>query len=288
VHLHSLLQILNSCCGICWSTSDNSSFVDPRSTLLHSQQHELNTPSLNDVSKCLSNVILPNATRGEAAVERHDASTDSVQRDRTESVSDASQYVAGGCAVRYPSLSDTPLASTVSSPSLDDDSGNHTSISPSPQGSTIFESMNGSMSSRLPSLTPSPRSFDAGPSIQTVVPQVPLSTGRFTCPSCPRTFAGQIKREFVPASSNSYSVTQLTILNSRHAQTYRHIHVCPVSGCPWNFNLAKDLRRHLAQHNPQAPRYQCPVSNCRTRRHRLGNTFSRPDLLTRHMERFHG
>ncbi|KAF8860749.1 hypothetical protein BDZ45DRAFT_800458 [Acephala macrosclerotiorum] len=168
--------------GILHALHTHTVYVDPRSTLLNSQQHELITPSLNDVSECLDDVTslrgvtLPDVTRGEAAVERHDASTGSVQRDRTESVSDASQYVTGGCAVRYPSLSDTSIGSTVSSPSLDDESGNHTSISPSPQGSTNFESMNGSMSSRLSSLTQPPRILDIVPSIQSVVPDSPPST----------------------------------------------------------------------------------------------------------------
>jgi hypothetical protein len=127
--------------------------------------------------------------------------------------------------------------------------------------------MNGSMSSRLPSLTPPPRTLDAAPSIQGVGPHSPSSTGRFTCPNCPRIFTEQAKL-------------------TRHVQTYRHAHFCPVSSCPWNFNLPKDLRRHLAQHNPQAPRYQCPVNNCPSTR--AGHGFTRPDLLTRHMERFHG
>jgi hypothetical protein len=192
VHLHNYLQILNKFCLYCYIQSDNLPSVHPRSTLLCNPHYELITLNLNDVSECPVDISLNDVSRGEAAVE---GSTDSAQRDRTESVSDASQYVAGDSAMQNPYLSETSVASSSSTPSLDDESRNHTSLSPSPQASTISASMNGLMSSRLPSLTLSPRTHDADRSISVVVSQPP-SNGKFTCPNCPRTFTGQAKARF--------------------------------------------------------------------------------------------
>ncbi|KAF8859558.1 hypothetical protein BDZ45DRAFT_742370 [Acephala macrosclerotiorum] len=148
--LHPLRHLIDS--TLLWNhhlpaaPSDNPPTVAPQSVLLHKPHYELNTPALKDVSKCSSD-----ETWGEAAVERYDASPDFVRSDREESVSDASQYVTGGCAVRYHFFSSLRP--------------------PSPQGSTISESINASSSSQLAPFTPSPQSSDAGSSPPIVAPQ---------------------------------------------------------------------------------------------------------------------
>jgi len=141
--------------------------LDPRSTL-YKPSNVLGQPSLIDVSECSS----PDGTRGEAAVELHDDSPSTVQRDRTELVSDASQYVAEEGMVRDHSLSADSLNTQLSDPSLDDESGDHTSISPlsqptaSSQSSTSesqFEQLEDASLTKLPD-------------------------GTFKCPKCPRTY----------------------------------------------------------------------------------------------------
>jgi hypothetical protein len=68
-------------------------------------------------------------------VERHDDSTDAVS-DCAKSVSEASQNDADESAVRISSfVSDQPTGST-SSPSMDDESGSHSSLSPQTQVTT--------------------------------------------------------------------------------------------------------------------------------------------------------
>ena len=62
-------------------------------------------------------------------MERHDVSTDLV-RDCARSVSDASQNDADESAVREISFVSDSLFGSVCSPSLEDESGNHTSMSP--------------------------------------------------------------------------------------------------------------------------------------------------------------
>jgi len=173
VHLHSLFQILHDFCLHCYLALDNPPTLAPQSILFRKPHYELNTPFLKDVSKS----SLSDETWGEAAVERHDTSPDLVRSDREESVSDASQYVADGCAARYHFLCSLK--------------------SPSPQGSTISESINASSSSQ-PAFTPPPQNSDASSSPLIVAPraQVPLTTRQFTCPDCPRTFAGHAKLSF--------------------------------------------------------------------------------------------
>ena len=116
-------------------------------------------------------------------MERHEVSTD-WDHDRSKSVSDASQNDTDESAVRkFFFVSDLPSGS-VSSPSLDDESGNHTTVSPESQSMAPLETPNGSMSSKLAS--PSLRS-EAGLVTQPAIP-LPLPNGRFGCPKCPRIF----------------------------------------------------------------------------------------------------
>lgn len=159
--------------------------MDPRSLLLPNPPHVLETPSLNDDSKCPS----PDRTWGEAAVERHDASPDPVQRDRTGSVSDASQNVAGGGVARDDFFSDSSPVSGISSPLLDDESGNNTSISPISQGSAVL----------APAGTGAASVFVAAANLSNVAPGIasvgPILTpdGQYMCPQCPRIFDGFLK-----------------------------------------------------------------------------------------------
>jgi hypothetical protein len=191
-----LFLILNSFCLDCYLHSDNPPTLDPRSTFLHNPPNVLETPSLPDVSECSHE-----NTWGEAAVGRHDGSPDPVQHDRTESVSDASQCVSVvGGVVRDLSLSANSSVSTPSSPSLDDESANHTSISPSSSNTTARESVNGSMPGQLPSLAPSStRTPHAGPNVQAVAP-THLPNGQYMCPRCPRKFLGLAKARYEPST----------------------------------------------------------------------------------------
>jgi hypothetical protein len=175
------LQILNSFCLGCYLQSDTSPTLDPRSDF-HIYINGLTPPSLIDVSRCSS----PDVTWGEAAVELHDASPDLVH-DRSKSVSDASQNDPVESAVREVSfVPDTP-SDSASSPSLDDESRNQTSISPESQSTTLSQTPNGLMSSKLAS--PSLRST-VGLVTNSVVP-LSLPNGRFKCPKCPRSFHQQ-------------------------------------------------------------------------------------------------
>ena len=125
-------------------------------------------------------------------MERHDDSPESVHRDRTESVSE-SQIVTGGGVVRDLFLSDSfpnsPVVSRVSSPSLDDESGYHTTISPSSPGTMAVDDGN------LPDLLPTPNS-NAALGMQGPGP-ITMSDGNFMCPQCPRTFKGFVKARYV-------------------------------------------------------------------------------------------
>ncbi|KAH6690264.1 hypothetical protein BKA61DRAFT_287594 [Leptodontidium sp. MPI-SDFR-AT-0119] len=180
-----------------------------------------------------------------------------------------SQIVTGGGVVRNIFLSDSSpnsrMISRVSSPSLDDETRYHTSIPPySPRPTNL--DLDGSIPTQLPSLSPA-RGSNAAPSMHGPGP-ISMPNGEFMCPQCPRTFDGFVKA-------------------SRHLQEYRHTYVCPVVGCRWSFRLPKDLRRHSLQHTHRPRRLSCPVAGCNHKRPGSDNTFSRPDLLKRHMTNFH-
>lgn len=236
--------------------------MDPRSAFLDNLHNVLVLPLSGDLAECSHENTL-----GDAATACHLDNPDPVQRDRTESVSDASQCVSVvGGVVRDLSFSANSSVSTPSSPSLDDESPNHTCVPPSSSNTTAQESANGSMLGQLTSPVPSsPRILHAGPIVQAVAP-IHLPNGQYMCPRCPRKFPGLAKA-------------------SRHVQTYRHAYTCPVSGCRWSYQSPKDLRRHSETHRPDATRYSCSRDDCRT--HRDGITFSRRDLLDRHVRNFH-
>lgn len=164
--------------------------MDPRSNTLHHLPHVLETPSLIDVSECAS----PDDIRGEAAVEHHDDSTDKVQRDRAESVSDASQFVAEGGVVRNSPQSDISMVSPTSTQlSRDTKSDNHSSISPFSPGSVIFELQDEPVS-RQHSLVLSPGVRVPEPDFQ-VSSSSPASEVKYACPHCPRTFSRRAKAQ---------------------------------------------------------------------------------------------
>ncbi|TVY31737.1 hypothetical protein LSUB1_G008378, partial [Lachnellula subtilissima] len=237
-----------------------SSTLDPRSAL-YNPPDVLKPPSLIDVSECSSS----DGTRGEAAVELHDDSLNAVQHDRTELVSEASQHVAEEGMVLDPSLSAEFSNPVLPSPSVDDESGNHTSISPASQTEISSESMNGLVPSPCQSMSSASR---VSWTVTENIAYITLPDGTFKCPKCPRTFREERKA-------------------SRHLQDYRHAHACTVPGCTWSYSLPKDLRRHSNTHNPQARRYNCPHPDCVAGPRTLGMSFARPDLLNRHMRNAH-
>jgi hypothetical protein len=197
VHLHSPLQILNSFCRDCYLTSYNSPTLDPRSLFVHNPHYELNTPSLNDVSE--DTIVV---SREEAAVERHDASTNSVQRNRTELVFDASQRVTDGGGVLYDmptiparsSISSTSesLASVTSTPSLDVEGRNYTPIS-STSPDTMDVLTETQLSSGQIAGAAGPRQNCAASPSTSFAGPFALPDGKFMCSRCPREFKSQEK-----------------------------------------------------------------------------------------------
>ena len=167
-------------CSVCYIQENNPPTVDPR-TVTNSSNHGLNTPSLIDVSESFS-------TRGEAAVELHDDSPNLVY-DCASLVSDASQSVADECAVRFPFDSGPSPVSHVSSPSVDDESGNHTSISPFSPLTATPEPSAGMYS--IPSPGPQPRSPSMG-----FLPLVAVPPRPYNFPQCPRTFSSQFQARY--------------------------------------------------------------------------------------------
>ena len=73
----------------------------------------------------------------------------------------------------------------------------------------------------------------------------------------------------------------------RHTHTYRHIHSCPQPNCTWSFSTEKDMLRHSRRHDSLPLQYTCPVASCETHGRRARRTFSRRDLLMRHVRDFH-
>lgn len=127
-------------------------------------------------------------------MELHDDSPNSFQRDRTESVSDASQHVAEEGIVRDLSLSAESSNPDLPSPSVDDGSGNHTSISPASQTEISPESMNVPLSSPSQFM----RSVSRLPPTDTEnITHISLPDGTFKCPKCPRTFREEGKARHV-------------------------------------------------------------------------------------------
>jgi hypothetical protein len=99
-------------------------------------------------------------------------------------------YVADGGVVRNNSKtanSPKSLGSSFSSPLLDDESGNHTSLSPFSQATTISASSHGPTQARGSPVDPRNPNRVAGPSGMVAVPTL-LPHGRFSCPQCPRKF----------------------------------------------------------------------------------------------------
>jgi hypothetical protein len=168
--------------------------VDPRSITLHHLPHVLETPSLIDVSECAS----LDDIRGEAAVELHDDSTDTVQCDRTESVSDASQYVTEGGVVRSSLQPDIPTVSPISTPLLDANSNEESSIP-----STTSFSLESTLTELEyePVVRPESLVSSSGVHVQKSDFQIGKSssttTTRYTCPHCPRSSSIRAKVQSV-------------------------------------------------------------------------------------------
>lgn len=198
-------------------------------------------------------------------MERHDAAPIRVNAMALSwSPMQARRVADGGVltVVRDSLLSTSSHVSSSSSPSLDDESENNTSISPFSQPTASSESRGLPASDQRSAMISAQCTPPAGTNDMLAVP-IPLPNGHFSCPYCPRKFSQLSKA-------------------SHHIQIYRHTHSCSVSGCGWSYNLPKDLLRHSATHNtPEArDRYPCPVTGC-------SDTMSRHDLLKRHVERFH-
>jgi hypothetical protein len=194
-------------------------------------------------------------------VERHDAAPTRVNAMATSCSPITAKHVADEGSVRDSPETLFSFASSISSPSLDNESTN-SSISSFSQQTASPESGDAPASDQrsatiLPHCTP-----PVGINNMLAVPRSP-SNSRFSCPQCPRKFSTLVKA-------------------SHHCQSYRHAHRCSNPGCRWSYRLHKDLLRHSATHNiPESrKRYPCPVAGC-------SDTVSRQDLLKRHVERFH-
>lgn len=62
-------------------------------------------------------------------------------------------------------------------------------------------------------------------------------------------------------------------------------YVCNYEGCTWAFARPSDLRRHLKSHN--APDFHCPYWKNDPTCHRNGGSFTRMDVLKRHLRLVH-
>lgn len=63
-------------------------------------------------------------------------------------------------------------------------------------------------------------------------------------------------------------------------------YACSMIGCPWTFKRKSDLRRHMKKH--ERPKYECPYhSNNPLNTHKGGSTFTRLDVLKRHLKSIH-
>lgn len=181
--------------------------MDPQFLSVHHTNDELNSHSLKDVSEG----VIP---RGVAAVEPHDDSPDSVQRNRTESISE-SQDVAVESAFHLCSplqslqlsASPTPTASSstspFTSPSLDDESGDQTSISPESITSPDFDMNDASAPDQVQFSAPQPYPTNNLVSAQTDA-SIRLPAGYFPCPLCPRTFKDAAKARYDTSKSPTY------------------------------------------------------------------------------------
>jgi hypothetical protein len=164
--------------------------VDPQSTLLHNSNNVLETPSLKDVSECTSHDV----PRGEAAVERHDAAPTRVNAMATSCSPITAKHVADEGSVRDSPETLFSFASSISSPSLDNESTN-SSISSFSQQTASPESGDAPASDQrsatiLPHCTP-----PVGINNMLAVPRSP-SNSRFSCPQCPRKFSTLVKARY--------------------------------------------------------------------------------------------
>lgn len=134
----------------------------------------------------------------------HDDSPDPVQRDRTESASDASQHVTDESVVPdfFSDSSANTSISSFSSPLLQHQRRNQSFLTSSHSSpASNMASMNGSVSSQLESSIPIHQTFDAAQPQPPPIPQqivlTALPNSRYGCPRCPRTFSNLKKAEYV-------------------------------------------------------------------------------------------
>lgn len=202
-------------------------------------------------------------------MERHDDSPDLVNRDRAESVSDASQYATDGGAVcsqisQLSNLFSAPDCS--SSPSECYRSVTKTTVLPqtpapaSPIVRTASSQIQTLDSEQVANLSVTDTTTRTYPSS--------LPNGLFKCPKCPRVFR--------------------TLQKARdHMRPHVHRCHCRIASCDWSFPQSKDLLRHERRHNTHLQKYTCPVETCPSHQSRSRNSFSRKDLLSRHMRNKH-
>ena len=170
--------------------------MDPQLTLLHNPPHVLGTPSLEDESECPSQDV----TRGEAAVERHDAAPTWVNAMAPSRSPMQANYVADGGVVQNSSMTATSSGSSFSSPLMDDESENWTSISPFSQAMISAEPNAASKPGIGSSWSPTERSHEHPdlPRNGMVVVPISLPDGRSGCPRCPRKFLSFARARYEP------------------------------------------------------------------------------------------
>ncbi|KUJ18552.1 uncharacterized protein LY89DRAFT_499004 [Mollisia scopiformis] len=153
-----------------------------------------------------------------------------------------------------------------SSPSLDTESRDPTPMSSISPDAMNLDIVDAPIPNQIPGLMVISRQHSGStPSMHTVEP-LALPDDKFMCPRCPREFKSLARAR-------------------QHIRTFRHRHSCTVPGCRWSFEAPKDLERHLPTHDAGSREVlTCPVAGCRSRR---PGTFSRHDLLERHMRNFH-
>jgi hypothetical protein len=165
--------------------------VDPQSTLLYKLPNVLETPSLGDVSECASQDV----ARGEAAVERHDAAPIRFNATAPDRSPILANHVTDGGAEQYSPIPTISSGSSLSIPVLDDESGNHTSVSPFSRATTSSEPRQGSTTCEGSTLNPPCPEPAAGLNHVLAVP-IHLPDGHFSCPQCPRKFPSLAKARY--------------------------------------------------------------------------------------------